>query len=70
MACLFVDGSRDALDGFRAKSKLQNLFRREPHSVRLERMTLHLSYEVRFVVGSNLEAAVALQYRLHASPRR
>jgi hypothetical protein len=54
----------------RAESQLQNLVGRELHPVRLQRVPLYLGDELRFVIGVNLESAVALKYRLHESPLR
>jgi hypothetical protein len=53
---------RGRVGQLRSGSQLQNLFRREPHSVRLQRVPLHLGYELRLVVGADLETALAVKY--------
>jgi hypothetical protein len=53
----------------RAGSQLHYLFGREVHPVRVQRVPLDLGDEVRFVVGMNLESAVAPKYLLHEPPR-
>jgi hypothetical protein len=57
------------LTQLRAESQLQNLVGRELHPVCLQRVPLYLGDELRFLIGVNLESAVALKYRLHESPR-
>jgi len=49
----------------RAEGQLQNLLPGELHPVRFERVTAHPGDELRFVVGVDLETAVALKYVLH-----
>jgi hypothetical protein len=45
----------------RTECQFQYLFRRELHPVRLERVPLDARNELRFVVGADLETAVALK---------
>ena len=57
---------------FRPECQLQDFRRRELHPVRLERVPLHPGDELRFVVGVNLETAVAVEYvsRSHLESHR
>ena len=47
---------------FRPECQLQDFLQRELHPVRLERVPPHPGDELRFVVGVNLETAVAVEY--------
>ena len=42
---------------------MQNLVARELHPVRLQGVPLHAGDELRFIVGADLETAVAVKYR-------
>lgn len=55
-----------------AGCQLQDLLVREPHSVRLQRVPLHLGDQLRLVLGVGLEAAVAMKWRylFQELPRR
>lgn len=49
----------------RAEGQLQNLLGRELHPVRFERVSPRPGDERRFIVGVDLEPAVAVEYSLH-----